>query len=618
MNKNKFKKIAAFACTAMLTGVLAFSLTACGGDDNNNGDNGDNTNTTQSALQLDKSTATVKVGATVNVTVTSSNGSITWKSSDESVATVSASGPNNKICTVSGVKAGTVTITAKDGDNEATCSVTVQPAEQQGGDETTETVSIKLGETEVGTDAYNLYGAGDKLTFSAVASKGSAITWETGDAAIATVADGVVTAVAAGETTITAKVSNDIKATVSVKVLAATDITYAEGVDAFSSGWRYFNGGTSEKTISTHESYGDSGAKIKYTWNWVQGDEWWNVQLFYRNEGLGLIGKDHKVTLNVVASHAGDVTINGVQKTLEVGPNAITVEHYNGITLAVAFGVDGKSSFAGTDVEFLIKDLVFETNVEKELKAPEFSYNDETNVITITDNEANADIAAKDKAYRLVFLNSDNQVVTMVPVENGEEVNLSDVNSGDYTVRLQAYSNSDKIVDSGWSTSTATIHVDNEFVKLDWHGEQDASFTTGWAYYSQCNTTRYQMAKDSNTSAGTIYYAWKNKGGNPWDAQLFYKDSAITPGDYTVTLTISTTKDTDGATVKVALAPQTAVSPVEQDGKYVYTSSYDITATGSNTLISIMFGADGGSMIDGGDDGIEFVVEYTITPKTAA
>lgn len=127
MNKNKLKKIAAFACAAALSGALAFSLTACGDNNDNKGDGGDGTNTTQDALKLDKSTASVKVGETVTVKVTAGlTGLVTWSSSDPTVASVTGSGNGNSSGVIKGLKEGTTTIKAKAGDYEATCSVTVE------------------------------------------------------------------------------------------------------------------------------------------------------------------------------------------------------------------------------------------------------------------------------------------------------------------------------------------------------------------------------------------------------------------------------------------------------------------------------------------------------------
>lgn len=56
------------------------------------------------------------------------------------------------------------------------------------------------------------------------------LTWESSDAAVATVENGNVTAVAAGTATITAKISDEIKATCTVTVAGvATDVTYSLG-----------------------------------------------------------------------------------------------------------------------------------------------------------------------------------------------------------------------------------------------------------------------------------------------------------------------------------------------------------------------------------------------------
>ena len=180
MNKNKFKKIAALACTAALTGVLAFSLTACGDNNDNTGDGGDGTNTTQGALQLNKTSLTVKVGASDTVQVTSATTTgITWSSSDPTVATVKAGGNGGKVCTVTGLKEGTATVTAKAGDYEITCSVTVTAAGDVGGnDDLGDPVDIpfnanqidgwsywsadSVGESDISISKMCVYEAGEK------------------------------------------------------------------------------------------------------------------------------------------------------------------------------------------------------------------------------------------------------------------------------------------------------------------------------------------------------------------------------------------------------------------------------------------------------------------------
>jgi len=81
-----------------------------------------------SSVSLNKTSTTITVGGTETLTATISpavvaDNTITWTSSDETVATVTSAG------VVTGVKAGTATITATThNDKTATCEVTVAPA----------------------------------------------------------------------------------------------------------------------------------------------------------------------------------------------------------------------------------------------------------------------------------------------------------------------------------------------------------------------------------------------------------------------------------------------------------------------------------------------------------
>ena len=78
------------------------------------------------AIELDKTTLTIVEGKTetLNATLTPANATtaVTWESSNESVATVTAAGK------VTAVAVGTATITAKAGELSATCAVTVNEA----------------------------------------------------------------------------------------------------------------------------------------------------------------------------------------------------------------------------------------------------------------------------------------------------------------------------------------------------------------------------------------------------------------------------------------------------------------------------------------------------------
>lgn len=77
-------------------------------------------------LSLDKTTAEIKVGNTLQLKpTTSSNKSITWTSDNENIATVDSSG------LVSGVAEGVATITAEVEGQKATCVVTVKKSTEQ-------------------------------------------------------------------------------------------------------------------------------------------------------------------------------------------------------------------------------------------------------------------------------------------------------------------------------------------------------------------------------------------------------------------------------------------------------------------------------------------------------
>ncbi|MBR1628842.1 MAG: Ig domain-containing protein [Lachnospiraceae bacterium] len=131
------------------------------------------------------------------------NKKVTWKSSDKSVATISATG------VVKGIKIGkaTITVTSMDGNKSAVCKVTVKPIPIK---------SVKLSKTKL-----NL-AIGKKATLKATINPSNAtnkaVTWKTSNKKIATVTSkGVVKGVKKGKATITVT-TKDGKKTASCKV----------------------------------------------------------------------------------------------------------------------------------------------------------------------------------------------------------------------------------------------------------------------------------------------------------------------------------------------------------------------------------------------------------------
>lgn len=165
------------------------------------------------AVKMSEDKLTVETGKTaaLSATVEPSNAtdkSVTWSSSDTSVATVSGG-------TVTGVKAGTATITATAGGKSASCVVTVSNA-------TVTVTGITLDKS-----SENLM-VGKKLTLTAKVAPDNAsnksVTWKSSDTSIATVDNGVVKGIKVGTATITATTVDQGK-TATCKITVKADLS---------------------------------------------------------------------------------------------------------------------------------------------------------------------------------------------------------------------------------------------------------------------------------------------------------------------------------------------------------------------------------------------------------
>ena len=131
----------------------------------------------------------------------SASQTVTWSSSDASVATVDQNGK------VTAMKTGTATITAKpEKGKSATCVVTAYIA----------ATGISLDKTRLALQV----GGTEKLTATIAPANATdkTLTWASDNSAVATVVDGKVTAVKAGTANITATSTNGKKATCAVTV----------------------------------------------------------------------------------------------------------------------------------------------------------------------------------------------------------------------------------------------------------------------------------------------------------------------------------------------------------------------------------------------------------------
>jgi uncharacterized protein YjdB/alpha-tubulin suppressor-like RCC1 family protein len=148
------------------------------------------------SISLNKSSIAINKGNTETLTVlfnpadTTDDTTVTWSSSDSNIAAVSNG-------TLMAKRPGTVTITAKAGTKEATCTVIVLSPLTSISLNKSATTIIK-NQMETLTASYNPADTTDDKM----------VIWTTSDSNIATVSGGIVTAKNPGAVTITAKVGN--------------------------------------------------------------------------------------------------------------------------------------------------------------------------------------------------------------------------------------------------------------------------------------------------------------------------------------------------------------------------------------------------------------------------
>lgn len=534
---------------------------------------------------------------TLTATVANSTEYVSWSTSDDSVVKLT---PMNNVCLVAPLKEGTATVTAKLGDASATCQVKVGPKAA------VEVVSILQGDENVTGKTLEV-DEGDTLSLTGQASLGSAITWQSSNESVATVANGVVTALRPGTTEITALVTASIKASVTVNVKApegviAYDLLFGDGgqpktedgqeIPANTFYYWASRSGWGQQVDIEHAYFYNGTVAIKYTSDWsgsedpnLGGGYYYGFQLKYWNTAL-TNGTYYKFTCKLTIDQHCYISIAGVVYELNEGENDVTVYYKNNSN--EAFGImmgydtmDGTNGYFVKDVDMSISDMLWTPDTERvTLQAPDFTINN--GVITINDPNA-----AGVGSYLLNFYNAQETRVAGVPVVSGKAVDTSLVPNGTYTVKLVAVAENLHYIDSAESSTTATVTVANDGVRYELEAKGAGGAVTNpgiWTYYK----SSWVEIRQASFEKDTLTFSFSKNEGNWDDTQLYYRSPETEAGKYyKITLEI-----TCNASGHIYICGQ-EVEILE--GTHTYEVPNEVLQEANGTTISFIFALYGQS-----------------------
>lgn len=235
--------------------ALSVASVSCGGGGDGGTGPGGGNGPTVTRIDLSQTTANIFVGKTATLTATPKDvdgatvtgKSITWSSSDQSIATVAGG-------VVTGVKPGGATITAAVGTVQSTAAVTViAPAASV--EVTPPTATIVIGGTTQLTATIKDAG-GNVLT-------GRTVEWKSDNALIASVStSGLVTSQSVGSATITATVEGKAgTATITITPVPVASVVVTPATSSL------VIGGTVQLSATTRDASGNSLAGRTVTWS---------------------------------------------------------------------------------------------------------------------------------------------------------------------------------------------------------------------------------------------------------------------------------------------------------------------------------------------------------------
>ncbi|MGN0804438.1 MAG: Ig-like domain-containing protein [Candidatus Coproplasma sp.] len=260
------------------------------------------TNVMPSIVQIDRDEATIEIDGSITlIAIVSPDNTtvktVTWSSSDDSIATVDANGK------VTGLKTGTVTITAtstEDDTVKATCTVNVLA-------EIVKVTSVTLSDTTATIDMES--ATTHKLTATVLPDNASnkTVVWTTSDKTVATVdSTGLVTARKAGKVTITAT-ADGVSATCEITITAPAPVAGAPTISLSSADeleTAYVEWTTENCTADWFNVYYKS--ETASTWSQLDGALVRQYSKYYRADMVGLKAGTYAMKVVPVVSDAED------------------------------------------------------------------------------------------------------------------------------------------------------------------------------------------------------------------------------------------------------------------------------------------------------------------------
>lgn len=273
------------------------------------------------SVELNKTELVLEVNGTEKLKATAepsdaTNQKVTWESNATNVATVDNSGK------VTAVSEGTATITAKAGEQTATCTVTVTKADVAVESVTLNPTTLTLEKGSTGTLT---------ATVEPQNATNNTVTWSSSNPEVATVANGTVTAVSAGTATITVTTADgNHKATCAVTVNPNT--VPVSGIQVQGTASVYVGGST--KLTATVTPTNATNQKVTWSSN---------------NESVATVGTDGTVTAVSAGTATITVTTEDGQKTAACTVTVLSVDRTklfallqgSGVLLATPISADG-------------------------------------------------------------------------------------------------------------------------------------------------------------------------------------------------------------------------------------------------------------------------------------